>query len=103
MGQPAPPILDDGLRRRLVARCGGEVESWLAELPAVLATLADRWQVELGSLIPRGHMSVVIQCRTADGSPAVLKVCPDRERLDNEAAALTGGTRPTSRPSLLPT
>ena len=88
MGQPALPNLDDGLRRRLVARYGREVESWLDDLPPVLATLAERWQVELGSLIPRGHMSVVIQCRTADGSPAVLKVCPDRERLANEAAAL---------------
>jgi streptomycin 6-kinase len=73
MGQPAPPNLDDGLRRRLLARYGGEVESWLDDLPPVLATLAECWQVELGSLIPRGHVSVVIQCRTADGNPAVLK------------------------------
>jgi streptomycin 6-kinase len=87
-GQLALPNLDDGLRRRLVERFGGEVESWLDDLPPVLATLAERWQVELGSLIPRGHMSVVIKCRIADGSPAVLKVCPDRGRLANEAAAL---------------
>jgi streptomycin 6-kinase len=88
MGQPALPNLDDGLRRRLVARYGDEVESWLDDLPPVLAKLAERWQVEFGSLIPRGHMSVVIECRTAAGSPAVLKVCPDRGRLANEAAAL---------------
>ncbi|HYW87798.1 MAG TPA: aminoglycoside phosphotransferase family protein [Chloroflexota bacterium] len=94
MGQLALPNLDDGLRRRLVARFGGEVESWLDELPAVLATLADRWHVELGSLIPLGHMSVIGWCRTADGSPAVLKACPDRERLANEAAALRRWSTP---------
>lgn len=88
MVEPALPNLDAGLRRRLVARYGGEVESWLDDLPPVLARLAERWHVGLGSLIPRGHMSVVIQCQTADGIPAVLKVCYDRARLANEAAAL---------------
>ena len=87
-GQLALPNLDDGLRRRLVARFGGQVEPWLDELPPVLAMLAERWHVELGRLIPRGHMSVVGWCRTADGNLAVLKVCPDRDRLANEAAAL---------------
>jgi streptomycin 6-kinase len=88
MAQLAQPHLDDGLRRRLVARYGGEVESWLDDLPAVLAILADGWQVELGSLIPLGHMSVVGWCRTAGGKPAVLKICPNRERVASEAAAL---------------
>jgi streptomycin 6-kinase len=74
----------------MVARYGGDVESWLDELPPVLAQLAERWQIELGSLIPRGHMSVVIRCRTADRNPAVLKVCYDRARLATEAAALQG-------------
>jgi Aminoglycoside/hydroxyurea antibiotic resistance kinase len=88
MGQPALPDLDDALRRRMVARYGSEVEVWLDELPPVLAALARRWQLELGSLIPHGHMSVVIRCRTADRSPGVLKVCYDRARLASEAAAL---------------
>jgi streptomycin 6-kinase len=33
-------------------------------------------------------MSVVIRCRAANGRPAVLKVSPDRARLEQEAAAL---------------
>ena len=33
-------------------------------------------------------MSVVMRCQTADGTPAVLKVCPDRDRIAHEAAAL---------------
>jgi streptomycin 6-kinase len=82
------PSFDDGVRRRLTLRFGAEVEAWFDELPAVLSALAERWQVEFGSLIPRGSVSVVIRCRMADERPAVLKVSPDRTRLANEAAAL---------------
>src|SRR5207247_5960233 len=83
-----PPRMDDGVRRRLTARFGAEVGTWFDELPAVLSALAERWQVEFDSLIPRGSMSVVIRCRMTDGRPAVLKVSPDSTRLANEAAAL---------------
>ncbi len=84
----SPPRIEGGVRRRLTARFGAEVGVWFDELPAVLSALAERWQVEFDSLIPRGSMSVVIRCRMADGRPAVLKVSPDRTRLANEAAAL---------------
>jgi hypothetical protein len=53
----------------------------------VLAVLAERWQFELGSPIPRGSVSAVFWCRMADGRRAVLKVSPDRARLVFEAAA----------------
>jgi streptomycin 6-kinase len=82
------PSIDDRLRRSLVARFGAGVEAWLDELPAVLSSLATRWQVELEAAIPGGRMSVVIRCRTRTGRPAVLKVCPDRARLATEASAL---------------
>jgi streptomycin 6-kinase len=87
-----PPRINDGVRRRLIARFGAQVGAWVDELPAVLSALAERWQLEFGSLIPRGSMSVVIRCQTTDGHPAVLKVSPDRARLANEAAALDGWT-----------
>jgi streptomycin 6-kinase len=83
-----PPRIDDGVRRRLTARFGAEVGAWFDELPAVLSALAERWQVDFDSLIPRGSMSVVIRCRMTSGRPAVLKVSPDRTRIANEAAAL---------------
>lgn len=86
------PNLDDAVRQRLTARFGAGIASWFDELPDVLSTLAERWQIEWGSLIPRGSMSVVIRCATPDGRPAVLKVSPDRERLANEAAALARWT-----------
>src|SRR5438093_10875197 len=80
--------IDDGVRRRLAARFGAEVEAWFDELPDVLSALPERWQVEWGSFLPRGSMSVVIRCRLPDSRAAVLKVSPDRARLANEAAAL---------------
>ena len=86
---PLPvPRVEDGVRRRLTARFGAEVDEWFDELPGILSSLAECWQVEWGSPIPRGSMSVVIRCRTSDMRPAVLKVSPDRKRLANEAAAL---------------
>ena len=88
MGDSRVPELDTQLRRRLGRRFGAEVERWLDELPPVLSELAERWQVELGSLIQRGSISVVIRCRTAQGRPAVLKVSPERRRILQEAATL---------------
>lgn len=86
---PAADVAVDGeVRRRLERRFGDAVEGWLDGLPARLATLRDRWGLELDGVIPRGSMSVVLRCRTADGRRAVLKVAPDLERLAGETAAL---------------
>jgi streptomycin 6-kinase len=82
----APDI--DALRQRLRARFGSQVETWFDELPGVLTTLARRWQLEVGSPIPRGSVSAVFRCRMADGRRAVLKASPDRARLALEATAL---------------
>ena len=87
MGSTVPGI-DSGARQRLSARFGSEVEAWFDELPGRLTALAERWQFELGSPIPRGSVSAVFRCRMADGRRAVLKASPDRVRLAFEAAAL---------------
>jgi Aminoglycoside/hydroxyurea antibiotic resistance kinase len=87
MGSTVPGI-DAAVRQRLTARFGSEVEAWFEQLPGVLTALAQRWQFELGSPIPRGSVSAVFRCRMADGRRAVLKASPDRARLAFEAAAL---------------
>jgi streptomycin 6-kinase len=87
MGSTVPGI-DAAVRQRLTARFGSEVEAWFEQLPGVLTALAQRWQFELGSPIPRGSVSAVFRCRMADGRRAVLKASPDRARLALEAAAL---------------
>jgi streptomycin 6-kinase len=81
------PVFDGVLRDRLSRRFGREVNAWLDELPPVLASLRQRWGLILGSLIQRGTVSVVLSCWTAEGAPAVLKVSPDRRRINDEADA----------------
>jgi streptomycin 6-kinase len=85
---PTVPGIDAGARQRLTARFGGDVEVWFDELPGMLSALAERWQFEFDSTIPRGSVSAVFRCRMADGRRAVLKASPDRARLEFEAAAL---------------
>jgi streptomycin 6-kinase len=80
--------LDDDVRQRLVRRFGDDVLPWLDRAPEVLVSLASRWTLELGALIPRGTMSVVVRCVTADGRPAILKLSPEVARIGREAAAL---------------
>jgi streptomycin 6-kinase len=75
-------------------RFGDDIDAWLDEAPTVLGTLADRWGLEFGALIPHGSMSVIIRCDTSDGRSAVLKITPDRERLEREAAALRSWATP---------
>ena len=81
------PELDEELRLRLGRRFGSAIDAWFDALPAVLSDLAEHWDIEWGTLIQRGSMSVVIRCR-ADGRQAVLKASPERERVAHEAAAL---------------
>jgi streptomycin 6-kinase len=83
------PELDDVLRARLRRRFGAAVEPWLDDLTPVLRDLAGRWQLSFDAVIQRGSMSVVLRCRGADDRPAVLKVSPDRPRLEAEAASLS--------------
>jgi streptomycin 6-kinase len=97
---PTVPSIDPGARRRLAARFGPGVETWFAELPGMLATLAQRWQLQLGPAIPRGSVSAVFWCRMADGRRGVLKASPDRARLAFEAAAL-GGWQTTHAPAVI--
>jgi streptomycin 6-kinase len=85
---PTVPHIDPGARQRLTARFGSKTEAWFDELPGMLTALAGRWQLELGSPIPRGSVSAVFWCRMADGRRAVLKASPDRARLAFEATAL---------------
>jgi streptomycin 6-kinase len=81
------PELDQELRARLGRRFGRAIDAWFDALPKVLADLGERWELEWGSVIQRGSMSVVIRCR-AFGGAAVLKVSPERTRIAHEAAAL---------------
>jgi streptomycin 6-kinase len=88
MAASTVPELDQELRLRLGRRFGAAIDGWFDGLPDVLVVLAERWDIEWGTVIQCGNMSVVIRCRAENGREAVLKVSPDRERVANEAAAL---------------
>lgn len=73
---------------RLAGRFGPDVEGWLAEVPALAARLASRWGVVLGELFASGASSVVMRCQWTDGTPAVLKLSPDRALLTKQVEML---------------
>jgi streptomycin 6-kinase len=60
--------------------CGAAGEAWLAELPDLLETAAERWQLRLGEPLPGMAYNYLGAATQTDGSPAVLKVgIPDEE------------------------
>jgi streptomycin 6-kinase len=83
----ASPTLE-ATRARLLARFGARVEPWWASLPALLAELERRWELAVGDAVGRGNTSLVVRCRLADGSAAVLKLTPEEDIAAAEARAL---------------
>lgn len=88
MGIEAVPALDDEVRDRLGRRYGIEIDSWLDGVRPLLSDLAERWQLDQFALVRRGTVSLVVRCRRSGGSPSVLKVSPDVDRINAEAQAL---------------
>lgn len=78
----------DDVGARLVSRFGPDAEGWVAEVPALAARLTSRWEFELGELFGSGASSVVLRCRWSDGTPAVLKLSPDRALLTEQVEML---------------
>ena len=78
----------DELTSRLVRRFGDEVTGWCAAVPALAGELVAEWSLTLGAPLSQGASSVALRCRLADGTPAVLKLSPDREFLAEQVRAL---------------
>ncbi|ANN21954.1 aminoglycoside phosphotransferase [Amycolatopsis orientalis] len=91
----------DDVRARLVGRFGPDAEAWLAEVPALAASLASRWGFALGELFESGASSVVLRCRWPDGTPAVLKLSPDKTLLAGQVEMLRVFTESGRVPALL--
>ncbi len=72
----------------LVARFGPEAEGWVAAVPSLAAGLAERWGFKLGELFDSGASSLVLRCEWPDGTPAVLKLSPDRALLTRQVDML---------------
>lgn len=72
----------------LARRFGPEAESWLGEVPAIATRLASRWGLVLGEMFQSGASSVILHCQWPDGTPAVLKLSPDRTLLIKQVEML---------------
>jgi streptomycin 6-kinase len=78
----------EDVRARLIRRFGDAVTSWCDGLPALLASLAERWRLELGAPFLVGNSSTAFRCVRADGTPAVLKLSPELPVVAEQAATL---------------
>ncbi|MFF2653646.1 aminoglycoside phosphotransferase family protein [Streptomyces sp. NPDC058045] len=77
----------DEARREGGGEGGGR---WLAGLPELLPRVVDELDLVVERVhAPGGRSSLVVLVRRADGSPAVLKLAPNRFRPAAERAALT--------------
>jgi streptomycin 6-kinase len=76
------------VRARLAARFGPAVDGWLAEVRPLAARMAAQWGLGLGEQFESGASSVVLRCRWPDGTPAVLKLSPDRALLTRQGEML---------------
>lgn len=64
--------------RRKAAKDGDDGAAWTTGLPDVLDELARSWSLQIGAQIPGGTASLTVRVRTANGTPAVLKLAvPD--------------------------
>lgn len=69
-------------------RSSAKGRTWIESLPDVVATCADRWNLDLSQPVDNSYVSLVLPAMTMDGEPVMLKIqFPDRES-QHEAAAL---------------
>ncbi|UCM91958.1 aminoglycoside phosphotransferase family protein [Streptomyces marincola] len=79
---PCPP-------RRLARAQGAGAADWLAELPALVERLLDRWELTAERVAePGGRSSMTVLVRRADGERAALKLCAPGAPAALEEAAL---------------
>lgn len=73
------------VRQRAQAN-GAACQRWLADLPEVVRSLADRWRLEIGSTFSGGTAALVVAATDDDGQPCVLKVAMPIEMEDGAFA-----------------
>ncbi len=88
MGYLVPEVVEPGFRAFVARAFGDDGRAWIAALPEAHATLAARWQLELGPELPGGLLSCVREALLPDGSAAVLKIGAPCPRARDEIAAL---------------
>jgi streptomycin 6-kinase len=78
-----------GETRRSGSEGADEADDWLERLPETAQQAADLRELTVERVqAPGGRSSLVVLVRQADGTPAVLKLAPERARPEGERAAL---------------
>jgi streptomycin 6-kinase len=87
--------IDVTAKRARERRPAGASEEWLSRLPALIEELCEDWGLRLDDeRVDAGAVGIVLHCHAVSGGEAVLKLCPDRERLRGETSTMlawTGG------------
>ncbi|MFH8451798.1 aminoglycoside phosphotransferase family protein [Streptomyces fungicidicus] len=74
---------------RALGETAPEGDDWLERLPEAAHEAVARRELTVERVqVPGGRSSLVVLVRTADGTPAVLKLAPRRARPESERAAL---------------
>lgn len=82
--EPSPDL------HRTIADLGQDASRWLAEVPTLVARVADAWELALGRQIEHsGHASIVLAATTSGGEPAMLKLSVPHDEARHEATALS--------------
>lgn len=68
-------LVPDRLARGVVGIRGEEGREWLRRLPDLVASLEDRWELEVGAPFADLWYTWVALVRRSDGAAAVLKLC----------------------------
>ena len=63
-------------------------DGWLADLPATIAALEDRWRISVGARLAGGTASYVATAVIATGEPAVVKISVPGVDFDREVRTL---------------
>ncbi|MFG3505322.1 APH(6)-I family aminoglycoside O-phosphotransferase [Streptomyces sp. NPDC047821] len=87
MSTPETIEVPDALAASLTRNGGEEERAWIAGLPALVAQLLGRWDLERDGGVASGEASLVVPVRRADGTRAALKLQMPREET---TAALAG-------------
>jgi streptomycin 6-kinase len=81
--------IDATTKRARERRPAGASEQWLSRLPALIEELCEVWGLRLDDeRVDAGAVGIVLHCHTVSGREAVLKLCPDRERLHGETTTM---------------
>jgi streptomycin 6-kinase len=80
--------LPEEIRVNVLRFFGDDGQAWIDALPAIVATLADRWGLTLGRSYSGGSHALVLAATCSDGTEAILKVPARNDENRAEAAAL---------------